>query len=109
MCKNKRSYFASVSMHACFLYCILLCSWITRQERVLHNTSKQHTKSVFVQHARKQHARKQQARKQHAKNITRQYRVEHTFAVSTTRRKVRVVSTRLQHVNIYSAWKLLQD
>ena len=37
----------------------------TRQERVLHNTSKQHTKSVlFVQHARKQHARKQ-----HAKNI----------------------------------------
>ena len=64
-----------------------------RQERVLHNTSKQHTKSVlFVQHARKQHA----------KNITRQYRVEHTFAVSTTRTKVRVVSTRLQHVNVSS-------
>ena len=74
----------------------------TRQERVLHNTpkcvSKQHTKSVlFVQHARKQDARKQDA-----KNITRQYRVQHTFAVSTTRTKVRVVSTRLQHVKISS-------
>ena len=72
----------------------------TRQERVLHNTSKQHTKSVlFVQHARKQHA----------KNITRQYRVEHTFAVSTTRTKVRVVSTRLQHVKISSVQALLQN
>ena len=55
--------------------------------------SKQHTKSVlFVQHARKQHA----------KNITRQYRVEHTFALSTTRTKVCVVSKRLQHVKISS-------
>ena len=42
----------------------------------------------------------QPARKQHAKNITRQYRVERTFAVSTTRTKVRVVPTRLQHVKI---------